>query len=70
MDLTTGSGLDEALAGVDAVIDASNVTALRAKPAIKFFEAATGLADGGLLTGDGATILPETYDHWLAKGRR
>jgi len=41
VDLTTGDGLDEALAGVDAVIDASNVTALRAKPAIAFFEAAT-----------------------------
>lgn len=41
VDLTTGVGLDEALAGVDAVVDASNVTALRAKPAIAFFEAAT-----------------------------
>ena len=28
------------------------------------------IADGGLLTGVGATILPETYDHWLASGRR
>lgn len=42
VDLTTGSGLDQALADVDAVIDASNVVALRAKPAIEFFEAATG----------------------------
>jgi uncharacterized protein YbjT (DUF2867 family) len=42
VDLVTGAGLDEALAGVDAVIDTSNVTALRAKPAITFFEAATG----------------------------
>ncbi|KAA1429439.1 NAD(P)H-binding protein [Nocardioides antri] len=42
VDLTTGEGLDEALAGVDAVIDASNVVALRAKPAIAFFDAATG----------------------------
>ena len=41
-DLTTGAGLDEALVGVDAVIDASNVTALRARPAIAFFEAAAG----------------------------
>lgn len=42
VDLTTGAGLDEALAGVDAVIDASNVAALRAKSSIAFFEAATG----------------------------
>lgn len=41
VDLTTGEGLDEALAGVDAVVDASNVAALRAKSAIAFFEAAT-----------------------------
>jgi uncharacterized protein YbjT (DUF2867 family) len=42
VDLTTGAGLDEALVGVDAVIDASNVAALRAKTAIAFFETATG----------------------------
>lgn len=42
VDLTTGSGLDEALVGVDAVVDASNVAALRAKSSVAFFEAATG----------------------------
>ncbi len=42
VDLTTGAGLDEALAGSSAVIDASNVAALRAKASIAFFEAATG----------------------------
>jgi uncharacterized protein YbjT (DUF2867 family) len=42
VDLTMGDGLDGALDGVDAVVDASNVTALRAKPAIAFFETATG----------------------------
>lgn len=42
VDLVSGEGLDEALAGVDAVVDVSNVVALRAKPAIAFFEAATG----------------------------
>ena len=42
VDLTTGAGLDDVLDGVDAVIDASNVAALRAKSAITFFEAATG----------------------------
>uniref|UniRef100_UPI00160185B3 SDR family oxidoreductase n=1 Tax=Nocardioides stalactiti TaxID=2755356 RepID=UPI00160185B3 len=42
VDLVAGTGLDAALDGVDAVIDASNVVALRAKPSIAFFEAATG----------------------------
>lgn len=41
-DLTTGSGLAEALDGVDAVVDASNVDTLGAKRSIAFFEAATG----------------------------
>lgn len=41
VDLTTGEGLDDALAGVDAVVDASNVAALRARSAVAFFEAAT-----------------------------
>ena len=41
IDLTTGAGLDPALEGVDAVIDASNVTTLRAGPAIAFFETVT-----------------------------
>lgn len=38
-DLVTGEGLDEALAGADAVIDVTNVNAVRAKPSIAFFEA-------------------------------
>jgi uncharacterized protein YbjT (DUF2867 family) len=42
VDLVTGAGLDQALAGADAVVDVSNVVALRAKPAIAFFSAATG----------------------------
>ncbi|PWN04938.1 3-beta hydroxysteroid dehydrogenase [Nocardioides silvaticus] len=42
VDLTTGAGLDRALDGVDVVVDASNVTTLRTKPAIAFFEAACG----------------------------
>lgn len=41
VDLTTGTGLDEALAGVDAVIDASNVETMSAKVSVGFFEAAT-----------------------------
>lgn len=41
VDLTTGAGLDEALAGVDAVIDASNVDTMSAKVSVGFFDAAT-----------------------------
>lgn len=40
-DLTTGAGLDEALAGVDAVIDASNVDTMSAKVSVGFFATAT-----------------------------
>ena len=42
VDLTTGEGLDAALGGVDAVVDAANVTTLSAEAAIRFFETATG----------------------------
>lgn len=41
VDLTTGAGLAAALAGVDAVIDASNVETLSAKRSVAFFDAAT-----------------------------
>lgn len=41
VDLTTGEGLDRALAGVDAVVDASNVTTNSGSRSIAFFEAAT-----------------------------
>lgn len=40
-DLTTGAGLDEALAGADAVIDCSNVVAATARGSVGFFEPAT-----------------------------
>lgn len=40
MDLLTGRGLDAALAGVDAVIDVTNVTSIREKVATAFFETA------------------------------
>lgn len=42
IDLVSGDGLDAAMAGVDAVVDVSNVIALRAKPVVAFFSAATG----------------------------
>jgi uncharacterized protein YbjT (DUF2867 family) len=41
VDLTSGAGLDDALAGVTAVIDASNVVTASAATSIAFFEAAT-----------------------------
>lgn len=41
IDLETGAGLEEALAGVDAVIDTSNVETMSAKRSIAFFETAS-----------------------------
>lgn len=42
VDVTTGAGLDAALAGVARLIDVTNVVAVREKPAKAFFETATG----------------------------
>lgn len=42
VDLTTGAGLDDALRGVSAVIDASNVETMSGATSVAFFEAATG----------------------------
>lgn len=42
VDLVTGTGLPGALAGVDAVIDAANITTLSGDEATRFFSAATG----------------------------
>lgn len=41
VDLVSGAGLDRALAGAEAVIDASNVTTNRRSVAVGFFEKAT-----------------------------
>jgi uncharacterized protein YbjT (DUF2867 family) len=41
VDITTGSGLDAALAGVEAVIDVSNKASTRKQASIAFFEAGT-----------------------------
>ncbi len=41
VDVSTGTGLEPALAGVSVVIDVSNVTTLSGRKAIAFFEAAT-----------------------------
>ena len=42
IDLVTGAGLDAALDGVDAVIDAATISTLNADAATEFFTAATG----------------------------
>jgi uncharacterized protein YbjT (DUF2867 family) len=41
VDVTSGSGLPEALAGVDAVVDVTNVTTLSRSTSVGFFETAT-----------------------------
>jgi uncharacterized protein YbjT (DUF2867 family) len=41
VDVTTGAGLDAALAGADALIDVTNVVTTGKKASIAFFEAAT-----------------------------
>lgn len=41
VDLTTGTGIEQALKGVDAVIDVSNTNTTRRSAAIAFFTAAT-----------------------------
>lgn len=41
VDVTTGSGLDDALAGVEAVIDAVNVVTMSRTASVGFFERAT-----------------------------
>ena len=48
VDLTTGAGLDEALHGVEAVIDVTNIATLKAEASTAFFEAVTR----PLLTGE------------------
>lgn len=42
VDLVSGNGLAAAFAGIDAVIDVSNVSTMRASTAIEFFTTATG----------------------------
>ncbi|MEV0391315.1 NAD-dependent epimerase/dehydratase family protein [Nonomuraea sp. NPDC050643] len=38
VDLVTGARLDAAIAGVEAVVDVSNVTTMNAKKALSFFD--------------------------------
>jgi uncharacterized protein YbjT (DUF2867 family) len=41
VDVTTGTGLDDAVAGADAVIDVSNLTTMSKKKSVAFFTAGT-----------------------------
>lgn len=41
VDLTTGRGVAAALVGCDAVVDATNITAIRRRTAVRFFESVT-----------------------------
>lgn len=41
VDLTTGAGLDAALAGCDAVVDVTNITTTRTSKAVAFFDGVT-----------------------------
>ena len=52
VDVVTGAGLADAVAGVEAVIDVSNQSTTSRKKAVAFFEAATtNLLDAGLRAG-------------------
>ena len=52
IDLTTGTGLDAALAGAEVVLDVSNVTTLSKKRSVRFFtEATTRLLAAGARAG-------------------
>ncbi|MFB8388371.1 SDR family oxidoreductase [Microbacterium sp. NPDC055910] len=71
VELLSGAGLPRALVGVDAVIDVSNVTTLRADESISFFAGATrsllaaeraaGVAHHIALSIVGADAAPEGY---------
>ncbi|WP_206056540.1 NAD(P)H-binding protein [Nocardioides sp. GY 10113] len=41
VDLTSGAGVDEAMAGVERVVDVTNLTTLRARRAVAFFDGVT-----------------------------
>jgi hypothetical protein len=80
VDLLAGTGLDEALAGVDAVVDATNAPpadrdgTVRGRE-VRLVPAWSGpfgpeMAGDVLLPGEGAGIAPTTFDEWLATQRQ
>ncbi|MGP4017499.1 SDR family oxidoreductase [Saccharopolyspora sp. 5N708] len=52
VDLTTGEGLAEKLAGCEEIVDVTNIMSVRKKPSVEFFAAATrNLLDAGSAAG-------------------
>ena len=47
VDLTSGAGVGAALVGCDAVVDATNITTVRRRPAVRYFESVTRHLLGG-----------------------
>jgi uncharacterized protein YbjT (DUF2867 family) len=47
VDLTSGAGSEAALVGWEAVVDATNITTVRRRPAVRFFESVTRHLLGG-----------------------
>ena len=57
VDVSTGAGLDEALAGADTVVDCLNVTTMSKKKAVDFFtSAATNVATAAATAGVGHMV--------------
>jgi hypothetical protein len=85
VDLSTGAGLDDALAGVEAVVDVTGPEAQdlvdmarrtneargRVVKLVPTWSSVFGLAMAGnvLLPGEGARIAPTTFDEWLTSER-
>lgn len=75
VDLVTGQGLDDALAGADAVVDVASIETLKASAAIEFFTAATGnLVSAASNAGVGQVVLLSIvgidripYDYYAGK---
>jgi uncharacterized protein YbjT (DUF2867 family) len=75
VDVVTGSGLDAALEGVDAVVDTANIDTLSASAATSFFERATGnLAAASARAGVGHLVVLSIvgidrmpYDYYAGK---
>ncbi|MFH9468742.1 SDR family oxidoreductase [Streptomyces clavifer] len=58
VDLVTGAGLDAAMAGVEAVVDVSNVTTTSGKKAVAFFDSVgRNLLDAGKRAGVGHHVV-------------
>lgn len=75
VDLVTGQGLDDALAGADAVVDVASIETLKASAAIEFFTATTGnLVSAASNAGVGQVVLLSIvgidripYDYYAGK---